>query len=65
MAGIARAREQGTKSGKRFGRRRTLPKVEAAIAKALRKGDRGIHKIAAHYGVGVGTVQRIKAANPS
>jgi hypothetical protein len=27
----------------------------------LRKGDVGMHKIAAAFGVGTGTVQRIKA----
>ena len=36
--------------------------MEAAIRRALDKGDRGIIKIATAFGVGVGTVQRIKAA---
>jgi len=35
--------------------------TEASIRKALAKGDRGILKIAAEFGVGSGTVQRIKA----
>jgi DNA invertase Pin-like site-specific DNA recombinase len=60
-AGLARARTQGTKSGKPIGRPRVPAKTEAAIAKALRKGDQGIHKIAAAHSVGVGVVQRIKA----
>ena len=59
-AGIARARDKGTKSGKPIGRPRVPAKTEAAIAKALQMGDHGIHKIAAHHGVGVGVVQRIK-----
>jgi hypothetical protein len=37
------------------------PATEAAIRKALKKGDTGIRKIAATLGVGTGTVQRIKA----
>jgi hypothetical protein len=35
--------------------------TEAAIRKALKKGDTGIRKIATTLGVGTGTVQRIKA----
>jgi hypothetical protein len=37
------------------------PTTEAAICKALKKGDTGIRKIATTLGVGTGTVQRIKA----
>ena len=54
-AGLARARAQGTKSGKPNGRPRTSGSNERAIAKALQKGM-GIHKVAAAVGVGVGTV---------
>src|SRR5262245_27389177 len=61
-AGLARARDKGTKSGKAIGRPRTSAKTEAAIAKDLQKGKIGIHKIAAAHHVGVGTVQRIKAS---
>jgi DNA invertase Pin-like site-specific DNA recombinase len=60
-AGIRRAREQGTKSGRPFGRPKTGAKTEAAIRNALARGDKGILKIAAELGVGSGTVQRIKA----
>ena len=60
MAGIARARDKGTKSGKPIGRPRIPARIEAAIAKALQDGKHGIHKIAAKHSVGV--VQRIKAA---
>jgi bacterioferritin-associated ferredoxin len=35
--------------------------TDAAIRKALKKGDTGIRKIANTLGVGTGTVQRIKA----
>jgi DNA invertase Pin-like site-specific DNA recombinase len=56
-AGLARAREEGTKLGR--------PKIDAATEKAIRaalsKGNVGMHKIAAQCGVGTGTVQRIKA----
>jgi DNA invertase Pin-like site-specific DNA recombinase len=62
MAGIARARDKGTKSGKPIGRPRIPASIESAIAKALQQGKHGIHKIAAKHSVGVGVVQRIKAA---
>ena len=58
MAGLARARAQG----KTLGRRRTDRAIERKIERALSRGDRGIRKIARDIGVGVGTVQRIKAA---
>ena len=60
MAGLARARAEG----KTLGRRRTTRTAERKIEKALARGDRGIRKIAREIGVGVGTVQRIKAAMP-
>jgi DNA invertase Pin-like site-specific DNA recombinase len=60
-AGIARARERGTKSGKAIGRAKIPADKEAAIRAALEAGGRGIIKIARELGVGVGTVQRIKA----
>lgn len=71
--GIKRARENGTKSGKAFGRprleesqdrsgaknRAALQKYSAVRA-ALARGDKGILKIASEVGVGSSTVQRIK-----
>jgi DNA invertase Pin-like site-specific DNA recombinase len=57
-AGLRRARAEG----KTLGRPRLDATKETAIRKALRKGDRGIRRIAADFGVGVGTVQRVKAA---
>ena len=57
-AGLKRARA----AGKVLGRPRIDASIEANIRKALAKGDKGILKIAAEFGVGSGTVQRIKAA---
>jgi DNA invertase Pin-like site-specific DNA recombinase len=53
-AGLARARAQG----KRLGRPRVSADVEAAV-RAARASGKGIRRIAAELGVGVGTVQRI------
>jgi hypothetical protein len=47
--------------GKSLGRPTFSATTEAAIRKALKKGDTGIRKIATTLGVGTGTVQRIKA----
>jgi DNA invertase Pin-like site-specific DNA recombinase len=58
-AGIRRAKAQGTKSGRPIERPQTDPATQAAILAALRKGDKGIRKIAAEHGVGTGTVQRM------
>jgi DNA invertase Pin-like site-specific DNA recombinase len=55
-AGLARARAQG----KRLGRPKVGPKVEAAVRAARAKG-KGIRKIASELRIGVGTVQRIVA----
>ena len=55
-AGLARARAQG----KRLGRPKIDEKTEWAICQALATGQ-GILKTAAQFGVGSGTVQRIKA----
>ena len=57
MAGLARAKAQGRK----LGRKPTGAPVVRKIERALAKGDRGIRKIARELGVGVGTVQRVKA----
>ena len=52
----ARARADG----KTLGRPRTAEKTERAVRSALSKKDRpGLRKIAASFGVGVGTVQWI------
>jgi DNA invertase Pin-like site-specific DNA recombinase len=54
-AGIARARAEGKKLG-----RHGCRKKEQAIWNALAVGSMGILKIARQFGVGSGTVQRIK-----
>ena len=59
-AGIARARESGTKSGNPFGRPRVSAKVERKIREELSRGS-GVLKTARLLGVGTGTVQRVKA----
>jgi DNA invertase Pin-like site-specific DNA recombinase len=56
-AGLARAKDEG----KTLGRPRAPAKTESAIRAAMLKGDTGMHKIAAAFGVGTGTVQRIRA----
>jgi DNA invertase Pin-like site-specific DNA recombinase len=53
---LARARA----NGKRLGRPTVGPEVEMAIRMALRRGDKGIRKIARELGVGVSVVQRLK-----
>jgi DNA invertase Pin-like site-specific DNA recombinase len=58
----------GRAVAKRAGKRVTRsipPEIENAIRNALEKGDAGIIKIANRFGVGTGTVQRIKAAMTS
>lgn len=56
-AGLSRARAQG----KRLGRPTIDADTAAAIVAALRAGGAGLHKIAKAHGVGVSTVQRLKA----
>jgi DNA invertase Pin-like site-specific DNA recombinase len=55
-AGLRRARAQG----KRLGRPRVSSEVEQRIRRELTKGT-GIRAVARKLGVGVGTVQRVKA----
>jgi len=57
-SGLERAKAQG----KILGRPPIDPGKEAAILDDLREGKAGIIKLAAAHGVGVGTVQRIKAS---
>jgi DNA invertase Pin-like site-specific DNA recombinase len=56
-SGLERARAQG----KRLGRPATDARKVEAIIEGLRAGGVGIIKLAKLHGVGVGTVQRIKA----
>jgi DNA invertase Pin-like site-specific DNA recombinase len=57
-AGLARAREKGTKSGKPIGRPTISATAEAAVRQHLQAGV-GILKAAKLAGVGSGTAQRI------
>jgi DNA invertase Pin-like site-specific DNA recombinase len=57
-AGLAAAREHGTKSGKPFGRPRTLDRHTNAVAKLLRKGL-SERKIAAELAIPPGSVSAI------
>ncbi len=59
-AGMARAREFGTKKGNPIGRPRISKATEAAIRVSLAKGT-GILATAKAHGVGSSTVQRVKA----
>ena len=59
-AGIARARANGTRSGKAFGRPRISAEREAAVRAALAAGN-GIRKMARLMGTGNATVARIAA----
>lgn len=56
-AGLDRARAKGVT----LGRPRIDEGTERAIRRALERGDKGKHKIAAEFGVGSGTVARIRA----
>jgi DNA invertase Pin-like site-specific DNA recombinase len=58
QAGRATVKQHGVKLGRP---RKIAPSVEKAIRDALQKGDAGIIRIAKRFGVGTGTVQRIKA----
>jgi DNA invertase Pin-like site-specific DNA recombinase len=60
-AGLVRAREKGTRSGKPIGRPRILQHKVEQICAELAKGT-GIIRTARLVGVGVGTVQKIKAS---
>lgn len=60
-AGLARAAERGTRSGRPIGR----PKVPARVAeraRALREEGRSLREVAAMVGLGVGTVHRLLRA---
>lgn len=59
---VTLAPETGRPVRTKQGRPRIPPTVEIAIEADLRTNNGGIHAIAKRHGVGVGTVQRIKAA---
>lgn len=56
IAGVRRAQAQG----KHCGREKTPDKTLNAVRAALKEGKTGVRKIAARFGVGVGTVRRIR-----
>jgi DNA invertase Pin-like site-specific DNA recombinase len=57
-AGVARAKRNGTKSGRAIGRPKLDAKREASVRRALQAGG-GILKTAKVLGIGTGTVARI------
>jgi DNA invertase Pin-like site-specific DNA recombinase len=59
-SGLARAKAQGTKSGRAIGRPKVNPQIEQRI-RAARKEGVGILRIAPKIGCGVSTVQRVIA----
>ena len=61
LAGMARARVRGTRSGKPIGRQRIGPEKERGIRESLLSGN-GVIKTARLVGCGVGTVERVKRA---
>jgi hypothetical protein len=61
QAGVNRARQNGSRSGKPLGRPKTDARVIAEIRASLATGV-SIRKAAKLHGVGVSTVQRIKAS---
>ena len=58
-AGIARARQAGTKAGKPISRSPIPPRVRAAIREAVAAGN-SVRETARGCGVGLGSVQRVK-----
>jgi DNA invertase Pin-like site-specific DNA recombinase len=64
-AGIARARANGTRSGKAIGRPRTVTAATERRIAALRAKGLGKLRIAREVGCGVSTVQRVLAARPA
>lgn len=61
-AGLARVKATGrTKSGNPLGRPKIPTETEQEIRTALEAGGEGLQKLARRFGVGTGTVQRIKA----
>ena len=57
-AGMARAKERGTESGKPIGRPAIAPERRTAIRTAYLAGGVGMRGVAERFGVGVETVRR-------
>jgi DNA invertase Pin-like site-specific DNA recombinase len=62
LSGIARARANGTKSGKAIGRPAVTDSMREAVRVLLRAGE-SERVIARQLGIGKGTVGRIRAAS--
>jgi DNA invertase Pin-like site-specific DNA recombinase len=60
VAGIARAKIKGTKSGRPFGRPPIPPGTRAAIREAYKRGDGGYRTVAKQFGVAVETVRNVR-----
>jgi DNA invertase Pin-like site-specific DNA recombinase len=58
IAGMARAKAKGTKSGRAIGRPPVKPGVRTAIREAYARGDGGYRTIAKQFGVAVMTVRK-------
>jgi DNA invertase Pin-like site-specific DNA recombinase len=58
LAGMARAKVKGTKSGKPIGRPAIHPARRAAIRAAYEAGGVSLRAVAAQFGVGVEAVRR-------
>jgi DNA invertase Pin-like site-specific DNA recombinase len=61
MAGMARAKAKGTRSGRAIGRPAIAADTRAAIRDAYKAGDIGLRGVAAQFRVGVETVRRCLA----
>jgi len=61
-AGLARARENGTKTGRPIGRPKSVTLIQERSIKKARAKGRSLRKIAKEKGVSLGTVQRVLAA---
>jgi DNA invertase Pin-like site-specific DNA recombinase len=62
IAGMARAKAKGTRSGKAIGRPAIKPGVRTAIREAYARGDGGYRTLAKQFGVAVMTVRKCLAA---
>jgi DNA invertase Pin-like site-specific DNA recombinase len=63
LAGMARAKAMGTKSGRAIGRPVIDPKKQLAIRAAYAAGGVGLRAVAKQFNVGYETVRRCLAAN--
>jgi DNA invertase Pin-like site-specific DNA recombinase len=61
VSGMARAKANGTRSGKAIGRPETPPAIRDAIREAYAKGGIGLRPLAKQFGVSVMTVRKCLA----